>query len=526
MRNYSLRYIVCTLMCIIMVSSYGQEKFNEELEAIQHMTAHQAIYRLEQYQLAHPWFAGVYYHLGKANEELLPNIHPILNYEFLGRTLYNARVYYGNCIHYAQNSPLKNEDFVGLPKKGKHIEYADIVTFSRQKLDYIKQTKVLVENLYACYYRMVERYSECRRMFTNFCELYPGEKQAHLQLQPNDIALLNHLTNQFDSLQMDIQAFESALAEYPIKNYHPKFIFNDIKLYRLDGLTHTNFMDSTIHLWDYGTFAKQFLQTQHNDYLTYYHTIRKEYQAIENATQQIRNGSKQAIKTNAILTNYINKMDYASFMVPLTQIQQLCAEMINCYAQGLLLENDSTLQQEDIEFALNILYEKYLERGLGKDYLSMLESRISNTELDKYKHVFNADTTTQAILILAQDRLQLTDSIYCEISKQFYQTLDKHITPFEQYIDVLTDVVIHAHQLPQSNAEVVSVLPIMEGYLIVYADGTLWVINPKLDPVRQFEYKHNTPIKSAYKLSGNTIAIVTPTYISYIDNQGNLKTSL
>ena len=166
----------------------------------------------------------------------MATIHPILNYDYLIRVLYNVRVYYGNCIHYAQNSSLKDEDFVGIPTQGKKIAYEDIMRFAREKLNRVKQTKTLVDNLYNNYNRMVERYSVCRRMFTEFCELYPSEKQAHLRLQQQDIALLNQLAMQFDSLQLDIKAFEHSLQQYPIEGYHPTFIYNKIQLYRLDGL--------------------------------------------------------------------------------------------------------------------------------------------------------------------------------------------------------------------------------------------------------------------------------------------------
>ena len=94
MRNILLRYIACALMCMVMTCLYGQENFDEQLVAITQMTKEQAIYQLEQYQLQHPQFAGVYYHLGKHSEELLATIHPILNYDYLSRVLYNARVYY------------------------------------------------------------------------------------------------------------------------------------------------------------------------------------------------------------------------------------------------------------------------------------------------------------------------------------------------------------------------------------------------------------------------------------------------
>ena len=522
MRNILLRYIACALMCMVMTCLYGQENFDEQLVAITQMTKEQAIYQLEQYQLQHPQFAGVYYHLGKHSEELLATIHPILNYDYLSRVLYNARVYYGNCIHYAQNSSLKDEDFVGIPTQGKKIAYEDIVRYGRKKLEHVKAVKGRVDALYNSYYRMVERYGACRHMFSDFCESYPGEKQAHLRLQAADVEVLNRLVAEFDSLQLDIVAFEQALSAYPIEAYHPRFVYHDIRLYRLDGLTHSNFMDDTIPLWNYGEFAKQFLTKQSDGYDTYYQAIEHEYRCIDDAIHKVKNGKKQAIKTNKILTNYINKMDYASFMEPLTQIQQMCAELIQCHAQGLFLPNDSIIQ-EDIELALNTLYEKYQKKKTTCGALEVLQSRVTDIELDKYKQVLGSDTTIQSILTMAQQRLEMADSMYSEISKQFYDAIDETLAPFEQYRDALTDMVIFAHQLPQEEADIVSILPIGEDYLLVYANGVFIVINPQLESIRRFECKQHLPIKAAYKISGDNIVLVSPSCVFFVDQQGKEK---
>ena len=522
MNKILLYHIACTLICLVPIGMCGQEQFDEQLAAIGQMTQEQALFQLEQYQLQHPQFAGVYYHLGKHSEELLATIHPILNYDYLSRVLYNARVYYGNCIHYAQNSSLKDEDFVGIPTQGKKIAYEDIVRFAREKMNRVKQIKTQVDNLYNNYNRMVERYSVCRRMFTEFCELYPSEKQAHLRLQQQDVALLNQLAMQFDSLRLDIKAFENSLQQYPIEGYHPTFIYNKIQLYRLDGLTQTNFMESAIPLWNYGEFAKQFLTKQSDEYDTYYQAIEHEYRCIDDAIHKVKNGKKQAIKINKILTNYINKMDYASFMEPLTQIQQMCAELIQCHAQGLFLPNDSIIQ-EDIELALNTLYEKYQKKKTTCGALEVLQSRVTDIELDKYKQVLGSDTTIQSILTMAQQRLEMADSMYSEISKQFYDAIDETLAPFEQYRDALTDMVIFAHQLPQEEADIVSILPIGEDYLLVYANGVFIVINPQLESIRRFECKQHLPIKAAYKISGDNIVLVSPSCVFFVDQQGKEK---
>ena len=515
MKNRVIRYILCTLMCLVIRPLYGQEKFNEQLSAVSQMTPYQAIYHLEQYQKKYPWFAGVYYHLGMASEKQIPNIHPILDYNLIQRMLYNARVYYGNCRHYAQDASLKNDDFAGLPMKGKRVEYEDVARFTTKKLKQVKNTQTLVDELYDSYYRMVKRYGDCRQMFTQFCEIYPGEKQAHLRLQPQDVNLLNNLAEQFDSLKIDITTFESALANYPIDNYTPTFSFSDIQLYRLDGLTQTNFMEPHITLWNYGDFAEQFLLKQEKEYGDYYQAIQRDFLQIEHAARNATNGEFHPIKTNKILTNYINKMDYESFMVPLASIQQMCADMICCHAQGLFAGAD-TVDTESIEFALNTLFYKYQRMDTCQTVFSLLQERLSCSELDKYKTILGKDTTIQAVLSLANDRMNLADTVYGAISQHFYAMIKETLTAFEQYTDPLTEQVIYAHQLPQREADIVAVLPMANDYLVVYADGYLATVNTQLELIHHTEYAQYAPIQAAYKIPGNVIALVSPSRINYI----------
>ena len=370
---------------------------------------------------------------------------------------------------------------------------------------------------------MVKRYGECRIMFADFCELYPSEKQAHLLLQDQDIVLLNQLAMQFDSLYVDIDAFKDALHNYPVKDYQPTFEYKDIVLYRLDGLTHTNFMKSTISLWNYSDFAKQFMKKHNDEYDTYYHAIQHEYRQIDDAIHKVQNGEKASVAINKILTNYINKMDHASYMVPLTQIQQMCADLINCHRQGGLVSNDSIILHEDIEFALNTLYGKHQNKVIAQDQYAVLKSRLTAIELEKYKQVLGADTTISLILQLAQHRLDMADTIYGAISKQFYDAIADVITPFEYYKDPLTDRAIFAHQLPQMGAEIVDLLPVRDGFIVIYADGLFIALDSQLTPIRQFKHQLHLPIKAGYKLTGGNIAIVSPSQIFFIDYHGNLK---
>ena len=80
----------------------------------------------------------------------------------------------------------------------------------------------------------------------------------------------------------------------------------------------------------------------------------------------------------------------------------------------------------------------------------------------------------------------------------------------------MTEVVISAGQLTQRGVEVVTILPVSKGYLVVYVDGVMEVMNAQLELLQTLEYPQYAPMKAAYKISGNNIAIVTSERIHWI----------
>jgi hypothetical protein len=90
-------------------------------------------------------------------------------------------------------------------------------------------------------------------------------------------------------------------------------------------------------------------------------------------------------------------------------------------------------------------------------------------------------------------------------------------------VDELTDQVITAEQLNVEHDTIVTILPMGGEYLVVYASGRLVVMDANLMITKAFEHSQHTPIKAAYKINGDNYAIVSPSYVFFIDNQGNIK---
>ena len=258
----------------------AQEKYNVLLERIQTLSPYEAIYQLMDYQQDFPYNANIYYQLGNLNYDLLTTRDPLHQYSELRELLYRARLFYGNCLHFAKDQKLQANQYPEIPCDAKRLEYEQLENYIQPRLEEIKRQQTACDSIHNTFFRMVDCYNRCRQTFTSFLDRHTREKKAHLQLNEQDEQLLHRLQNSADSLTEYIRAFETALALHPIQNYEPHFSIQSIELYRLDGLTASNFLQNEIPLWDYSTWVHHFLTIQKEQYERLYREVANEYDQL------------------------------------------------------------------------------------------------------------------------------------------------------------------------------------------------------------------------------------------------------
>ena len=79
------------------------------------------------------------------------------------------------------------------------------------------------------------------------------------------MADLEELENSFDSTIYYLQNYQTAIKNYPIKNYNQKYKLLPIETYRLHGLTGSDFLKDEIPIWNYGTWVKNVRQVIKTD---------------------------------------------------------------------------------------------------------------------------------------------------------------------------------------------------------------------------------------------------------------------
>ena len=290
MSDMKRKWIGLAISALFLVPVQGQEKYSVVLERAKQLSPYEAIYLLMDYQYWHPEYSNIYYQLGNLSYDLLPTRDPLHHYQELSTLLYQSGLFYGNCLHFAKDQKLLGWQYAELANGQKRIEYAVLEQFVSPRLSEVKRQQVACDSIHHSFERMSERYNRCQELFSGFLTRYTREKTAHVLLQADERKLLLSLKQAADSLDMDIAAFRSALQLQPVKGYEPVFRKEEIVLYRLDGLTHTDFLQNDIALWDYSNWVKRFLDEQHEVYERLYADLQREQEQLSSQLKRYEAG--------------------------------------------------------------------------------------------------------------------------------------------------------------------------------------------------------------------------------------------
>ena len=300
----------------------AQEKYNVVLEQAKSLTPYEALYLLMDYQYWHPEFSNIYYQLGNVTYDLLPTRDPLHHYSELSTLLYQSRLFYGNCLHFAKDQKLQGWQFAEIADGQKRIEYTTLEQYISPRLDEIQRRKTACDSIHNTFVRMTERYNRCQALFTGFLTRYTRVKTAHLQLQPAERQMLVTLRQAADSLDADIQAYLQALTLQSIEGYEPVFRKEPIQLYRLDGLSYTDFLQNDIATWDYSKWVTDFLEEQQTVYEQLYSDLEREQTQLEAQLMRYEVGRPISGQVDAALISRCERLELATPQVDSVRAMQ------------------------------------------------------------------------------------------------------------------------------------------------------------------------------------------------------------
>lgn len=322
MSNIKYSIVSLTLCSLFLSPLQAQEKYSVVLEQSKQLSPYEAIYLLMDYQYWHPEYSNIYYQLGNLTYDLLPTRDPLHHYRELSTLLYQSRLFYGNCLHFAKDQKLQGWQYAELANGQKRIEYATLEQFVRPRLQEVQRQQIACDSIHRSFVRMSERYNRCQTLFTEFLTLYIREKTAHLRLQSEERKNLTALKQAADSLEGDIAAFHTALALQPVNGYKPVFRKEPIVLYRLDGLTHTDFLQNDISLWDYSSWVTSFLDIQRDVYEQVYAELQHEQEQLVSQLKRYEAGRPVSGAVDAALIGRCERLEIRNGQVDTVRAMQ------------------------------------------------------------------------------------------------------------------------------------------------------------------------------------------------------------
>lgn len=493
------RRLLTMLLCLVTACGWAGES-----------GSHKEAYQLMEYQYWHSTEHVVYLKLGNIFENLYPTEHPIRDYRELQIDLYNIKLFYGNCLHYAKDQTLKQDEYLQIPHAGKRTTYEELDKELRARIESAKDKQVRSTALYEAYYRLYAHYEQCRMLYTQFAETYPREKNAHLLLDEEHLNMLRRLSQMTDSVHADIEAYEQALNDYPIADYHPVFRWQDIRLYRIDGLTKTDLLQNDVALWNYQEWVQHFLEEQNTLYRDYYGAIHQEL--ADN-------------KSDKRLLNTIARLDYGSFLGTWFALRQGKRAMQAAGSAEVLTRTSEDYMEVVLPY---VQAQSEQLRELAKREAEV-KGAVKEDELRKYQNVLDEQGLGQIAEILsdAQQQVQEAEKAYGALCQTVIEQAEAKAEPFVKYTNEFTgeniDVALLTKLGVTEQGSVLAVIPIGYRYMAILDNHKIVHFDTEKVYADMPGFGEYGAVLTAYKMSSNTIAILMGNRIIFVDSMGRTK---
>lgn len=417
---------------MVAAQSPSSERYSDLIARTENLPAYEALYHMLAYQRHHPENVPIYYRMGDVIYTLLPNKDALHNYDERAELLYKGKLFYGNCLHFLGGRMPRGESFPSIAPAGKKLEYTDVEAYLRGRLDTIARWRAETDTLHDRFNRMVERYEACRQLFLQFMEKYPSEKLAHLCLTDDDRTHLQNLGELTKQFEKDKQSFLEALNASPIPYYTPQFRPVNILVYRLDGVTSSDFLANDIPVWDYAGWTNTFLDVQQHTYLTLMRNLVQEFTMLDNGAQRFRQGMPVQIETNPRLSYQVERYDYKSPIATFIRLEQQVAATI-LQAQDSLT-TDSQISDSDLSLRITASIEAQQRLEETRGTLLTLKQGIDDYTAKKYAFFLRETkmlTTDQLVrtaeqaVAFQQELTQLIDAQLKNYGKAFPDQFEK-----------------------------------------------------------------------------------------------------
>ena len=263
-KNMQLKYFfIFTFFILTSTTIYAQRnlKYKNVYKTVVEGSKSEAYSLLLVFQKQEPYFANTYLQLGLIAENWAKEYDALVERKDVDFFIYNTSLYFGLAKSKIDDKEIrKNQKYyqnIGRFKDLQKIKSEDVNGFLTDKIVANNEYKKNVDIVTNFFNSSIKHYNNCIRIFKGINQKNNKIKDIYLTADDEFMKKLNELESSFDSTLYFLQNYQTAIKNYPIKNYKQEYKLLPIETYRLHGLTGSDFLLDLIPIWDYGTWIKK-----------------------------------------------------------------------------------------------------------------------------------------------------------------------------------------------------------------------------------------------------------------------------
>ncbi|MBN2892578.1 MAG: hypothetical protein JXL97_11990 [Bacteroidales bacterium] len=372
-------------------------KYDDIIETINNKDYEKAYAQLFEYQQTDPEFPNTYFQLGYISYIWAKNSDPLVEFEQTVYHIRNTKLYYSLCISKLQKEEKdakKNDKLYKTVSELQNVEKLDniiVLDFINSQLKDIDNFDKNAHKSAELFNKMVKKYNETVDVFLSIIENYAQLKDIYLEQKSSILKSTNELILLFDSTMLFYEQYKISINNYPIKNYNQQISISPIKIYRLQGITRSNFLIDSIKIWDYKTWAKEVQNNLGTDISHFRETIiltNKELVAKEaelSNTNKFSN-SYETYEIDQKTLFEIEKFDYNSFLTDLFLYRK---SKIDYLVKGKRIFNDTSNYSVSNQNRAIEYYELAILKQKTDSLLTILNQKFTKETYTKHKDFFD-----------------------------------------------------------------------------------------------------------------------------------------
>lgn len=397
-KKYFILIFIVSVILVFKTDLTAQRnlKYKDVFKTVLEKSREEAYSTLLIYQKQDPYFPNTYFQLGLIAQYWSKEYDALTNIRDVKLFIYNTDLYFGLANgKITEKDVRKNAEYYKNVKPLSEIEkpsFEDVQFFIKERMEQNKEYERNVNIVTNYFNKSIEHYNRCTGIFKEINEANLKIKDIYLTADDDFLQKLTALESSFDSTIFYLQNYQTAIKNYPIKDYNQKYKLFPIETYRLQGLTSSNFLNDEIHLWDYGTWTKKVRNVLNNEITPLRKDIINANNQLDKSISNIQNSKTYKADFNKYtiderLINLIRKFDYNSMLIALFKYKLAKQDFLALSKAPLNDTKDTsssyTLLQRSRYYNELIKNKKPVD-SLRADF----EQRIKPDDINKYKQFF------------------------------------------------------------------------------------------------------------------------------------------